>query len=114
MSDGAERDSRPLEGLSFREGSEELEAIVRQLEGNQLELEESLKLYERGVRLLRQLQGQLDTAQQKVTVLMGELEASEDGNGSGSGAAAGLGADGSGSGSGGSGAGTSPEEAGLS
>jgi exodeoxyribonuclease VII small subunit len=72
------QEASAIEGLTFRAGSEELERIVRQLEGDQLELEESLVLYERGVRLLRYLQAQLDTAQQKVTVLMGELEPADD------------------------------------
>lgn len=61
-----------VSGLSFREASEELEGIVRVLEGNQLELEESLERYERGVVLLRMLQGRLAEAQQKVTTLLGE------------------------------------------
>jgi exodeoxyribonuclease VII small subunit len=64
--------------LSFREASEELEGIVRLLEGNQLELEESLEHYERGVALLRTLQSRLSEAQQKVTVLLGEIELESD------------------------------------
>ncbi|MDR1015166.1 MAG: exodeoxyribonuclease VII small subunit [Coriobacteriales bacterium] len=64
--------------LSFREASEELEGIVRVLEGSQLELEESLESYERGVTLLRALQVRLAEAQQKVTVLLGELDADSD------------------------------------
>jgi exodeoxyribonuclease VII small subunit len=64
--------------LSFREASEELEGIVRLLEGNQLELEESLGRYERGVALLRMLQGRLNEAQQKVTTLLGEVEPESD------------------------------------
>jgi exodeoxyribonuclease VII small subunit len=64
--------------LSFREASEELEGIVRGLESNQLELEESLERYERGVALLRALQGRLAEAQQKVTVLLGEVELESD------------------------------------
>ena len=44
------------------------------LESNTLELEDSLASYERGVALLRTLQGRLATAQQKVDVLMGQLE----------------------------------------
>lgn len=67
-------DEHPVEELTFREALTELEGIVRKLEGNELELEESLKAYERGVRLLRSLQGRLDEAQQKVTVLMGQIE----------------------------------------
>ncbi|MDR0501656.1 MAG: exodeoxyribonuclease VII small subunit [Coriobacteriales bacterium] len=58
--------------------SEELEGIVRQLEGNQLELEQNLLLYERGVHLLRDLQKQLDEAEQKVTVLLGQIESEND------------------------------------
>ncbi|MDR0350221.1 MAG: exodeoxyribonuclease VII small subunit [Coriobacteriales bacterium] len=64
--------------LSFKEASEELEGIVRALEGDQLELEESLERYERGVALLRTLQGRLSEAQQKVTVLLGEIEPESD------------------------------------
>ncbi|MGN0059963.1 MAG: exodeoxyribonuclease VII small subunit, partial [Coriobacteriales bacterium] len=52
----------------------ELDEIVRALEGNQLEREQSIQKYERGVALLGALQKRLDDAQQKVTVLMGELE----------------------------------------
>lgn len=63
-----------IEALTFRQASEELEGIVRELEGNQLELEESLIRYERGVALLRMLQVRLQEAQQKVTVLLGEIE----------------------------------------
>ncbi len=63
-----------LDEMTFRQASEELESIVRLLESNQLELEESLKHYERGVTLLKTLQGRLKDAQQKVTVLLGEIE----------------------------------------
>ncbi|MCL2137011.1 MAG: exodeoxyribonuclease VII small subunit [Coriobacteriia bacterium] len=61
------------EDMTYRQATEELESILRQLEGNQLELEESLKYYERGVALLRMLQARLSDAQQKVTVLLGEV-----------------------------------------
>ena len=37
--------------LSFKEGLEELAAIVRSLESNQIELEQSIESYERGVAL---------------------------------------------------------------
>ncbi len=60
--------------LSFREGMEELGRIVDALESNTLELEESLRQYECGVALVRELSGRLDAAQQRVDVLMGELE----------------------------------------
>ena len=66
--------------LTFKEATEELEGIVRLLEGNQLELEESLEKYERGVGLLRTLQTRLNEAQQKVSVLLGEIEPESDNN----------------------------------
>lgn len=62
------------EDLSFGDAIDELEGIVAALEGGQLELEDSLTRYERGVSLLRALQSKLADAQQKVTVLIGELE----------------------------------------
>ena len=65
---------KPVEDLTFREAMAELDGIVGVLESNTLELEDSLASYERGVALLRALQGRLATAQQKVDVLMGQLE----------------------------------------
>lgn len=64
--------------MTFREAMSELNGIVEALESNTLELEESLVKYERGIALLRFLKESLNTAQQKVEVLMGELEMSED------------------------------------
>ena len=71
-------DRKPVEELTFREAMAELDGIVRVLESNSLELEDSLVSYERGVSLLRALQGRLNEAQQKVEVLMGELEGEVD------------------------------------
>lgn len=69
---------KPVEELTFREAMAELDGIVGVLESNTLELEDSLVSYERGVALLRALQGRLSDAQQKVDVLMGELVADTD------------------------------------
>lgn len=59
---------------AFGQALAELESIVAQLESGQLELEESLDAYERGVALLKMLQSRLGEAQQKVTALLGEIE----------------------------------------
>ena len=67
-------EKKPVEDMSFKEGLVELDQIVRALESNQLELEKSIESYERGVELLGSLKKRLDTAQQKVTVLMGQLD----------------------------------------
>ena len=66
--------TQDIESMSFRQAMGELDSIVAVLEGNTLELEESLVAYERGVGLLRSLKARLDAAEQKVDVLMGQLE----------------------------------------
>lgn len=65
---------RSPEEMPFGEALAELETIVSALESGQLELEESMSRYERGVTLLRALQSKLGDAQQRVTMLLGELE----------------------------------------
>lgn len=70
----SEAGMRPVDDLSFGEAMNELETIVSALESGQLELEDSLTRYERGVVLLRALQSRISEAQQKVTMLIGELE----------------------------------------
>jgi exodeoxyribonuclease VII small subunit len=60
--------------LRFSDALAELESIVSALESGQLELEESIARYERGVALLRACQARLAEAEQRVTMLMGEIE----------------------------------------
>jgi len=55
---------------SFESSLRELEEIVEQLEAGDLPLEESLVLFERGVRLSRECQKQLDDAERRVEVLL--------------------------------------------
>lgn len=68
----------PVDELSFRQAMSELEGIVSVLESNTLELEESLVNYERGVALLASLQKRLNSAEQQIDVLMGQLVAAPD------------------------------------
>ncbi|HSK47021.1 MAG TPA: exodeoxyribonuclease VII small subunit [Coriobacteriia bacterium] len=68
----------PASELPFGSALAELETIVSGLESGTLELEDSLDRYERGVALLRSLQARLGEAQQKVTMLLGELESETD------------------------------------
>lgn len=68
---------KPVEELRFSEALAELEAIVAALEGGQLDLEDGLARYERGVALLRACQAKLAEAEQRVTMLIGELEGCE-------------------------------------
>lgn len=60
----------PVEELSFKEASIELEQAVRSLESGDLELEDALARYARGVELLKSLRERLTNAEQKVKVLL--------------------------------------------
>lgn len=54
---------------SFDDGLDRLEALVQQLEGGALGLEDALARYEEGVALSQALQAQLNEAQRRVEVL---------------------------------------------
>ena len=55
--------------LTFEESLARLEEILDALENGDAKLDETLKLYEEGVGLLRQANEQLETAEQKVKML---------------------------------------------
>ncbi|MFC6633041.1 exodeoxyribonuclease VII small subunit [Microbulbifer taiwanensis] len=57
---------------TFEEALGELEQLVERLEAGDLPLEEALADFERGVKLTRECQQKLATAEQKVKVLMEE------------------------------------------
>lgn len=65
-----ETNDRPVDELTFKEASIELEQVVRSLESGELELEEALARYARGVELLKSLRQRLSQAEQKVQVLL--------------------------------------------
>lgn len=65
----AETKYRDIECMTFKEASVELEQIVRSLESGNLELEDSLDQYARGVEILKSLRTRLADAEQKVRVL---------------------------------------------
>ena len=57
--------------MSFEKKLKELEDIVEQLSAGQPELEESVKLFEKGIRLSRECSTQLRQAEEKVQKLTG-------------------------------------------
>ena len=67
-------EAKNIKDLSFREAMTELNQTVELLEGDTLELEESLEKYKYGVELLSHLKAQLDNAQVQVEELMGKIE----------------------------------------
>jgi exodeoxyribonuclease VII small subunit len=55
---------------TFEQALSQLEQIVQRLEKGELPLEESLKLYEEGVRLSRLCHGKLEEAEGKIELLL--------------------------------------------
>lgn len=62
--------------MEFEKKLNRLEKIVEKMEEGDLSLDQSLKMFEEGIRLSRECHDQLDQAEQKVQVL---LEVGEDG-----------------------------------
>ncbi len=58
--------------MSFEESLAELESIVEKLEKGQLSLDESLVLFEKGIKLVRECNDKLKNARQKVEQLIEE------------------------------------------
>jgi len=67
-----------MEDKGFEEALPELESIVKKLEEGDLSLDESLRLFEEGVRLSRYCNQKLEEAEKKIEILMknekGDLE----------------------------------------
>ena len=68
-------EKKNIKEMTFREAMDELNRTVELLEGDTLELEESLEKYKYGVELLAHLKGELNNAQVQVEELMGKIEA---------------------------------------
>jgi exodeoxyribonuclease VII small subunit len=62
------------ENLSFEQSLNELETIVANLEQGEVSLDDALKQFERGIKLVRQSQAKLEQAQQKVSILLEEKD----------------------------------------
>ena len=62
--------STPTEPVPFEATLAQLEALVARLESGELPLDEALRTFEQGVRLTRECQSALGTAQQKVQQLL--------------------------------------------
>jgi exodeoxyribonuclease VII small subunit len=58
--------------FDFNKGLSELEEIIGKMESGDLSLEESLKYFEKGVKLHRQCHSALSSAEQRISVLSEE------------------------------------------
>lgn len=57
------------EKMSYEQALARLEQIIRAMENDKIPLEESLALYEEGVRIVRRLSAELDDAERKIKIL---------------------------------------------
>ena len=83
-----------MTNLTFEKALAELEQIVAKLEKGGISLNESLAVFEKGVKMSRFLRGELDKAERKVEILLKDekghlkaedFEAEEDGKEEGGG-----------------------------
>jgi exodeoxyribonuclease VII small subunit len=72
--------SKEKKSMDFEQQLASLEGLVESLESGELSLEESLKSFEQGIKVARDCQAALKSAEQKVEVLMrqGDSLVSED------------------------------------
>lgn len=61
--------SKKIEDMEYEETYSELEKLVETLEGEQLSLEQTINLFEKGKNLIQHCQDLLDKAELKVTQL---------------------------------------------
>lgn len=69
--------SKKNTAITFEHSLKELESLVKKMDSGELSLEESLQAFEQGIGLIRQCQTSLQTAEQKVQLLIennGELQ----------------------------------------
>ncbi|MDH7597063.1 MAG: exodeoxyribonuclease VII small subunit [Methanothrix sp.] len=58
---------------SLESALDELEEIVRELESGRLSLDESLELFERGIRLVRICSSKIESAERRIESLTGVI-----------------------------------------
>lgn len=69
----SKKNQKPVEELTYEEALAELEEIVSLLEGEQSQLEEAIKLFERGQALASRCGVLLEAAELKVKQVVGDV-----------------------------------------
>ena len=64
----------PIEKMSFEDAMRELEAIVTQLDSGNVDLDASIRLYERGAALKAHCEAKLKAAEEKVAAITLDAE----------------------------------------
>ena len=69
--------AKPVADMSFEDALAELETIVKQLEQGDVELEQSIAIYERGAELKKHCETRLNSAELKVEQKIGRASCRE-------------------------------------
>lgn len=77
MAKSSEKSAAPTTEETFEASAERLAEIVQKLEGGELPLEESLRLFEEGVKVARAAQARLEHAERRVEELLSVNEQGE-------------------------------------
>ena len=64
--------------MNFEEGNKELQEIVKKLENGNLSIEESINLFEKGVKIAKECNEILTNAKGKITILKQEIQDIDD------------------------------------
>lgn len=70
MNQPSTSDAEAASAPAFEKSLEELETVVKELEGGELPLEQAIRLFERGVALSTTCRRQLDEAETRVELLV--------------------------------------------
>ena len=63
-----------MEEINFEKSMENLEKIAKELESDDLSLDESIKKFEEGMKLSKNCKEILDNAEKKITILINDNE----------------------------------------
>ena len=63
---------RKMKDINFEESIEKLEKIVNELENGDLNLDDSIKKFEEGMKISKECNDYLENAEKKITVLINE------------------------------------------
>lgn len=66
---GDDKGAKDWAGEDFDTGLKELEGIVERLDRGELSLEDSLEVFENGIKLVRELTRRLEEAQKRIEIL---------------------------------------------
>lgn len=72
MNQNTENKTEPEQELSLEESFDALDGILEKLEGDEISLEDSFTLYQKGMQLLKVCNEKIDTVEKKILIMNGD------------------------------------------